>query len=99
MLPLAELALKAHPLGERECRDGSPLDLLACLPGCFAGSAILFSGLIKAKQIEAARPIKDRGAPVTTAPGNMSITVRLASAVDSAWTVMFLPEPRKDRSQ
>ena len=35
-----------------------------------------------------------RWTPVTTTPGNMSMTVRLASADDSACTVMSRPEPR-----
>jgi hypothetical protein len=37
---LAEIALKAHALGDLKRRDGTSLDLLARLSGCFAGPRI-----------------------------------------------------------
>jgi hypothetical protein len=46
-LPLAKLTLKAHALGDLECRDDTPLDLLAGLSGSFARS--LPPGLIEVR--------------------------------------------------
>jgi hypothetical protein len=40
VLPLAKFALKSHALRNLECRNDAPLDLLAGLPGTFAGSTI-----------------------------------------------------------
>jgi hypothetical protein len=51
-LPVAKFALKANALGNLECRDDAPLDLLAGFPGSFAGSPVRPPGLIEVgKQI------------------------------------------------
>jgi hypothetical protein len=38
IFPLAKVALEANALGNLKRRDNAPLDLLAGLPGSFAGS-------------------------------------------------------------
>jgi hypothetical protein len=47
MSPLAKFALEAHALRNAEAREDAPLDLLSGLPGCFARSPILPTGLIE----------------------------------------------------
>ena len=47
MFPLAKFAFKAHALGDLECRDNAPLDLLAGLSSSFAGPPVLPAGLIE----------------------------------------------------
>ena len=49
VLPLAKFALEAHALGDLKRRDDTPLDLLAGLPGCFAGPPVFPPGLIKVR--------------------------------------------------
>ena len=44
---MAKFALKAHALGDPECRDDTPFDLLAGLSSSFACPPILSSGLIE----------------------------------------------------
>jgi len=44
---LAKVTLEAHTLGDLECRNDAPLDLLARLSGSFACSTILPPGLIE----------------------------------------------------
>jgi hypothetical protein len=43
-LPVAKFALKANALGNLECRDDAPLDLLAGFPGSFRRFAGTSSG-------------------------------------------------------
>jgi CDGSH-type Zn-finger protein len=42
---LAKVAFEAHALGDPEACDGTPLDLLARLSGCFARSTVVQAGL------------------------------------------------------
>jgi len=46
-LPLAKFAVEAHALRDLKRRDDAPLDLFARLPGSFACSPILSTGLMK----------------------------------------------------
>jgi hypothetical protein len=46
---LQKFALKAHALGNPEGSDDIPLDLLAGLPGSFAGSSAFPSSLIEVR--------------------------------------------------
>jgi hypothetical protein len=49
VFPLAKFAVEARALGDLECRDDAPLDLLAGLSGSFARSPVSPPGLIEVR--------------------------------------------------
>jgi hypothetical protein len=49
VFPLAKFAVEARALGDLECRDDAPVDLLAGLSGSFARSPVSPPGLIEVR--------------------------------------------------